>query len=178
MIFVELFFTFFVIGMFTIGGGYAMLPIIEKEVVDKNHWLSKEEFIDMLAVVQSLPGPIAINSSVYIGYKIAKFWGSIVCALGAALPSFIIILFLAIVFTDIQDNPTIEKVFKGIRPAVVALIVVPVIFMAKTAKITWKTVWIPVAVAVVVAFLGLSPAYIIVITAILGILFSFTRKDK
>ena len=134
--------------------------------------------MDMLAVVQSLPGPIAINSSVYIGYKISKFWGSLVCALGAALPSFIIILLAAIVFTDIQDNPTIEKVFKGIRPAVVALIVVPVIFMAKTAKITWKTVWIPVAVAVVVAYLGLSPAYIIIITAALGILFSFTRKDK
>jgi chromate transporter len=178
MLLFKLFIAFFKIGAFTFGGGYAMIPIIEKEVVDKNHWLTKEEFIDMLAVVQSLPGPIAINSSVYIGYKIAKLWGSIVCALGAALPSFIIILFLAIVFTDIQDNPTIEKVFKGIRPAVVALIVVPVIFMAKTAKITWKTVWIPVAVAVVVAFLGLSPAYIIVITAILGILFSFTRKDK
>lgn len=178
MLLFKLFIAFFKIGAFTFGGGYAMIPIIEKEVVDKNHWLSKEEFMDMLAVVQSLPGPIAINSSVYIGYKIAKFWGSLACALGAALPSFIIILFIAIVFTDIQDNPTIEKVFKGIRPAVVALIVVPVIFMAKTAKITWKTVWIPVAVAVVVAYLGLSPAYIIVITAALGILFSFTRKDK
>ncbi len=155
-----------------------MIPIIEKEVVDKNHWLSKEEFIDMLAVVQSLPGPIAINSSVYIGYKISKIWGSIACALGAALPSFIIILLAAMVFTDIQDNPTIEKVFKGIRPAVVALIVVPVIFMAKTAKITWKTIWIPVAVSVVVAYLGLSPAYVIIIAALGGILFSLTRKEK
>ena len=155
-----------------------MLPIIEKEVVDKNHWLTKEEFLDMLAVVQSLPGPIAINSSVYIGYKIANFWGSLICALGAALPSFIIILFLAIIFTDIQDNPTIEKVFKGIRPAVVALIVIPVIFMSKTAKITWKTIWIPIAVAVLVAYLGFSPAYIIILAAIGGILFSLTRKDK
>ena len=133
MLLFKLFIAFFKIGAFTFGGGYAMLPIIEKEVVDKNHWLTKEEFLDMLAVVQSLPGPIAINSSVYIGYKIAKFWGALACALGAALPSFIIILLAAIVFTDIQDNPTIEKIFKGIRPAVVALIVVPVIFMAKTA---------------------------------------------
>ena len=174
----KLFIAFFKIGAFTFGGGYAMLPIIEKEVVDKNHWLTKEEFLDMLAVVQSLPGPIAINSSVYIGYKIANFWGSLICALGAALPSFIIILFLAIIFTDIQDNPTIEKVFKGIRPAVVALIVIPVIFMSKTAKITWKTIWIPIAVAVLVAYLGFSPAYIIILAAIGGILFSLTRKDK
>ena len=174
----KLFIAFFKIGAFTVGGGYAMLPIIEKEVVDKNHWLTKEEFIDMLAVVQSLPGPIAINSSVYVGYKIAKFWGALACALGAALPSFIIILLAAIVFTDIQDNPTIEKIFKGIRPAVVALIVIPVIFMAKTAKITWKTVWIPVAVAVVVAYLGLSPAYVIILDALGGILVSLNRKDK
>ena len=174
----KLFIAFFKIGAFTFGGGYAMLPIIEKEVVDKNQWLTKEEFLDMLAVVQSLPGPIAINSSVYVGYKIAKFWGALACALGAALPSFIIILLAAIVFTDIQDNPTIEKIFKGIRPAVVALIVIPVIFMAKTAKITWKTVWIPVAVAVVVAYLGLSPAYVIILAALGGILFSLTRKDK
>ena len=174
----KLFIAFFKIGAFTFGGGYAMIPIIEKEVVDKNHWLSKEEFMDMLAVVQSLPGPIAINSSVYIGYKISKFWGSLVCALGAALPSFIIILLAAIVFTDIQDNPTIEKVFKGIRPAVVALIVVPVIFMAKTAKVTWETLWIPIAVAVLVVFLGLSPAYIILLAGAGGILFSLIRKDK
>lgn len=174
----KLFIAFFKIGAFTFGGGYAMLPIIEKEVVDKNHWLTKEEFLDMLAVVQSLPGPIAINSSVYVGYKIAKFWGALACALGAALPSFIIILLAAIVFTDIQDNPTIEKIFKGIRPAVVALIVIPVIFMAKTAKITWKTLWIPVAVAVVVAYLGLSPAYVIILAALGGILVSLNRKDK
>ena len=80
--------------------------------------------------------------------------------------------------TDIQDNPTIEKIFKGIRPAVVALIVIPVIFMAKTAKITWKTLWIPVAVAVVVAYLGLSPAYVIILAALGGILVSLNRKDK
>ena len=174
----KLFIAFFKIGAFTFGGGYAMLPIIEKEVVDKNHWLTKEEFIDMLAVVQSLAGPIALNSSVYVGYIIAKFWGALACALGAALPSFIIILLAAIVFTDIQDNPTIEKIFKGIRPAVVVLIVIPVIFMAKTAKITWKTLWIPVAVAVVVAYLGLSPAYVIILAALGGILVSLNRKDK
>lgn len=174
----KLFIAFFKIGAFTLGGGYAMLPIIEKEVVDKNHWLTKEEFLDMLAVVQSLPGPIAINSSVYIGYKIAKVWGSLICALGAALPSFVIIVLVALVFTDIQDNPTIERVFKGIRPAVVALIVIPVIFMSKTARITWKTVWIPIAVSVVVAYLGVSPAYIIIIAATCGILVSLIRKEK
>ena len=174
----KLFIAFFKIGAFTFGGGYAMIPIIEKEVVDKNHWLSKEEFMDMLAVVQSLPGPISIHSSVYIGYKISKFWGSLVCALGAALPSFVIILLIAIVFTDIQDNPTIEKVFKGIRPAVVALIAAPLVRMAHSAKISWATAIIPIAGALLIWLGGLSPIWIILVTAVTTLLYTYLVEKR
>ena len=123
----DIFATFFKIGLFTFGGGYAMLPMIEADVVDKKHWMEKKEFVDMLAIVQSVPGAIAINTSIYVGYKHGGFIGALAAILGTVLPSFIIILLIAMVFTDIQDNPTVEKVFKGMRPAVVALIAAPLI---------------------------------------------------
>ena len=119
-----LFLTFVKIGTFTIGGGYAMLPLIQREVVDKG-WLSKEDFIDLFSVAQSLPGIFAVNISIFVGYKLKKVPGGIVCALGSILPSFFIILAIALFFTHVQDNIWVEKAFKGLRPAVVALIAVP-----------------------------------------------------
>ena len=114
-----LFLTFVKIGTFTIGGGYAMLPLIQREVVDKG-WLSKEDFIDLFSVAQSLPGIFAVNISIFVGYKLKKVPGGIVCALGSILPSFFIILAIALFFTHVQDNIWVEKAFKGLRPAVVA----------------------------------------------------------
>ena len=112
-----LFLTFVKIGTFTIGGGYAMLPLIQREVVDKG-WLSKEDFIDLFSVAQSLPGIFAVNISIFVGYKLKKVPGGIVCALGSILPSFFIILAIALFFTHVQDNVWVEKAFKGLRPAV------------------------------------------------------------
>ena len=100
---------------------YAMLPLIQREVVDRG-WLSKEDFIDLFSVAQSLPGIFAVNISIFVGYKLKKVWGGIVCALGSVLPSFLIILVIALFFTHVQDNVWVEKAFKGLRPAVVALI--------------------------------------------------------
>ena len=111
-----LFLTFVKIGTFTIGGGYAMLPLIQREVVDKG-WLSKEDFIDLFSVAQSLPGIFAVNISIFVGYKLKKVPGGIVCALGSILPSFFIILAIALFFTHVQDNIWVEKAFKGLRPA-------------------------------------------------------------
>lgn len=149
---VKLFLTFFKIGAFTFGGGWAMISIIEKEVVDKHHWLEREEFLDLLAVAQSLPGILAVNISVAVGDKLRGLRGSVVAALGTILPSFFMILFIAVFLTPdlIKNDPTLSAIFKGIRPAVVALIVAPVISSAKAAKIGWKTVAIPVAVALLV----------------------------
>lgn len=174
----DLFIAFFKIGAFTFGGGYAMISVIEQEVVTKKNWLSETDFVDMLATVQSLPGPISINSSVYVGYKQRGIIGAIVAAIGTALPSFFIILLLAIVFTDVQDHPTIEKIFKGIRPAVVALIVAPLIRIAKKTGITYQNVIIPVAAALLVWQLGVSPIYIILAAAAGGLLFNWFKNSK
>jgi chromate transporter len=174
----DLFIAFFKIGAFTFGGGYAMISVIENEVVNKKKWLSDQEFVDMLAMVQSLPGPISINSSVYVGYKQKGVLGAIAAAVGTALPSFIIILLLAIVFTDVNDHPTIEKIFKGIRPAVVALIVAPLIRLAKKTGITYKTVIIPIVAALAVWLGNISPIYIIIGAALGGIFYQQIQNTK
>lgn len=148
----ELFFTFMKIGAFTFGGGWAMISIIQREVVDKHEWIEKEEFLDLLALAQSLPGILAVNISVSVGDKLRGFKGSLASALGTIMPCFLIILTIAIFLTPelITSNPTIAAIFKGIRPAVVALIVAPVITSAKAAKIDWSTAWIPTVVALLI----------------------------
>ncbi|MCD7977495.1 MAG: chromate transporter [Tannerellaceae bacterium] len=161
-----LFITFVKIGAFTIGGGYAMLPLIQREVVDRG-WMSKEDFIDLFAVAQSLPGIFAVNISIFVGYKLKKITGSVVCALGTILPSFFIILAIALFFTQIQDNVWVEKIFKGLRPAVVALIAVPCITTARSVKLSKKTIIIPVVAALLIWQLGISPVYVI-LAAIAG----------
>lgn len=148
----QLFATFFKIGAFTFGGGWAMISIIEREIVDKHRWIEKPEFLDLLAVAQSMPGILAVNISVVVGDKLRGLRGSVVSALGAIMPSFLIILFIAMFLTPetITQNPTLTAIFKGIRPVVVALIVAPVITTAKASGIGWKTCWIPAAVALLI----------------------------
>ena len=118
----QIFISFFKIGSFTLGGGYAMIPLIQQEVVDKKGWLKESEFVEMMAIAQSAPGPIALNTAIFVGYKARGIKGVIFSSLGTILPSFIVILLIAIIFTDFKNNPGVERVFKGIRPAVVALI--------------------------------------------------------
>lgn len=170
-----LFFTFSRIGTFTIGGGYAMLPLIEREVINKG-WISKEDFIDLFAVSQSLPGIFAVNIAIFLGYKLKKLPGSIVCALGTVLPSFIIILAIALFFTHIQDNEWVEKIFKGFRPAVVALIAVPCITAAKSIGLTWKTAIIALIAALLIWLVGVSPVYIILVAALGGLIYGLKIK--
>ncbi len=148
----KLFATFFKIGAFTFGGGWAMISIIEREIVDKHHWINRDEFLDLLAVAQSLPGILAVNISVAIGDKLRGLHGSICAAAGTIMPSFMIILAIAIFLTPdlITDNPVLSSIFKGIRPAVVALIVAPVVSAAKSAKLNRWTVWVPIAVALLI----------------------------
>lgn len=161
--------TFFKIGLFTIGGGYAMIPLIEKEVVERRHWVEHEEFLDLMAVSQAAPGVFAVNMSIFIGYKRAGVKGSVACAIGNVLPSVLIILLIALFFHQFKEHEVVENIFKGIRPAVVALILVPTFNMARTARINRRNVWIPIATALLIWLLGVSPIYIIIAGIIGGI---------
>ncbi len=159
----ESFKTFFRMGAFTIGGGYAMIPLIESEVVDKHKWIGREEFLDIMAIAQSCPGVFAVNMSVFIGYKLRRLPGAICATLGATLPSFIIILLIATFFTHIKDSPVVQSIFYGIRPAVVALIAAPTFRLAKSAKISLANCWIPILGAVAIWKLGVKPVVVIIL---------------
>jgi chromate transporter len=145
-----------------------MIPLIEEEVVNKKQWVSKEEFLDIIAIAQSCPGVFAINTSIFIGYKLSKLRGAIATALGTALPSFLIILGIAMFFHEFQDNPIVASIFRGIRPAVVALIAVPTFNLAKSANVSWANCWIPIGGALLIWLLGVSPIFIILAAAICG----------
>ena len=170
-LYLKLFISFFKIGAFTFGGGWAMIPLIEREVVDKQNWFKREDFVDALAIAQSLPGVLAVNISILIGNKLRGLKGCLMATLGTILPSFLIILAIAIWFVQTYDNPVVERIFKGIRPAVVALIVSPVFSTAKTARINIKTVIIPIIVALSIWLGGISPIWFVLLGAIGGILY-------
>lgn len=167
----SLFLTFFRIGSFTFGGGYAMLPLIERDVVERKRWLSHDEFIDLFAVAQSLPGVFAVNIAIFVGYRLARKKGGIVAALGTILPSFLIILLLAITFESIKENPHIIALMRGIRPAVVALITVPIYTTWRTMKLSWYWIFVPVVASILVWLFGVSPILVIIISGCLGILY-------
>jgi chromate transporter len=173
----KIFTTFFKIGAFTIGGGLAMIPLIERDVVYRNKWLDTDDFVELLALSQATPGIMAMNIAVFVGYKTRGVKGSIVASLGSILPSFIIILLIAMVFTNFKDNEVVERIFKGIRPAVVALIAVPVIHLARTMKLTWITAMIPVAAVLLISVAHVSPVWTIVLAAFGGILWSYIKQN-
>ncbi|MBO6012858.1 MAG: chromate transporter [Bacteroidales bacterium] len=164
----ELFLTFMKIGGFTLGGGAAMVPMMEKEIVQKRQWLSKEEFLDVYAVSQATPGIFAVDMASHIGYKLGGVKSGIVAALGVVAPSIVIILAIAIVFSQFKDNPWVEAFFMGVRPAVVAILAIPIFSMAKSAKVTWSNCWIPISSTLLIWLLGVSPAWIILIAGLCG----------
>jgi chromate transporter len=153
-----------------------MLPLIQREVVNKG-WISEKDFIDLFSVAQSLPGVFAVNISVFTGYKLRKVAGSLVCALGTILPSFLIILAVALFFTQIADNEWVVRAFKGIRPAVVALIAVPVITTARTLKLKGLLILIPALAALLIRLTGLSPVWILLAAIAGGLGYTFIIKE-
>lgn len=176
---IDIFILFFKIGAFTIGGGYAMLSLIEDEIVNKKNWLEKEEFVDGMAIAQSVPGVLAVNISLITGYKIAGFLGMFTGMLGAVLPSFFIVLFLSQILLAIGNHPIVVAIFNGIKPAIAALILISVYRIAKSANINRYTFIFPIIIAVLIRYLGVSPIIIIIATMILGnIYFLFKEKEK
>lgn len=177
-IYTELFVTFSKIGGFTLGGGYAMVPLMEKEVVERKSWLNKEEFMDILAVAQATPGLFAMNMASHIGYKLRGTLGGIVGSLSVALPSIVAILLIAMFFQAFRDNIYVEKIFRGIRPAVVALIAAPCFSMARTSNLTLGNIWIPIVSALLICSFGVSPVLIILAAGIGGYIYGRIHKRQ
>lgn len=166
----EIFAVFFKIGLFTIGGGYAMLPIIQKEVVETKGWMDDEEFLDAISLTNSLPGPLAINAATFVGYRVCKVKGALAAVLGAASPSVIIILTVAMVFSNLTEYPVVQYIFDGIRPAVVALILYALIKLAKSAKLREYFNWlIALSAVAAIAVFGLHPIIVVVAGALYGL---------
>ena len=167
----EFFITCNKIGAFTLGGGYAMIPIMEREFVDKHGWMDKEEFMDIMVVAQTTPGIFSVDMASHIGYKLRGVWGGIVGAIGIALPSIIAIILVAMFFQGFKDNIYVSKFFMGVRPAVVALIASPCFKMAKTAGITYANCWIPLVSCLLISLFGVSPIWVIICAGIGGYIY-------
>ena len=168
---IQMFLSFFKIGAFTFGGGYAMIPLIEAEVVDKHKWLDKEEFMDILVVSQSLPGTLAINCCTFIGYKLNGVLGGVLAMLAVSLPSFIIILLVATVFMKFRDNYYVNLAFKGIKAAVPMLILVAIVSLSKGVKRNARNLIIMVFALIALVIFDIHPVLVIAISAIYGLIF-------
>ena len=174
----KFFFTCNKIGAFTLGGGYAMIPIMEQEFVDKHKWMDRQEFMDIMVVAQTTPGIFSVDMASHIGYKLRGIWGGIVGAIGIALPSIVAILIIAMFFHQFKDNEYVAKFFCGVRPAVVALIAAPCFKMAKTANIGWNNIWIPVVCCALIALLGVSPIWVIIVAGVAGWLYGRWKDNR
>lgn len=172
----DLFWSFFKVGTFTIGGGYAMIPLMQRELVDRRKWISEEEFIDEVALSQTLPGVFAVNMASMVGYRRARVGGSVAAVLGNIMMPIVFILLLAIFFRSFRDNVYVSRIFMGLRPAVVALIAAPVFRMAKTAKVSWRNVWIPVVAALLIWLCGVNPIFVVLAAFAGGLLYSLFNK--
>jgi chromate transporter len=135
MLLIDLFITFLKIGAFTFGGGYAMIPLVEKEVVSSHQWISQTEFTDLVAIAEMTPGPIAVNSATFVGYKIAGLPGAIAATAGVVLPSFLIIITIASFFIAFEKNTYVRGFMDGIKPAILALIVLAALTFARAVPI-------------------------------------------
>ena len=172
----QIFAVFAKIGAFTIGGGYAMIPIIQNEM-SRRGWISDEELPDIVALSQSAPGVLAVNISIFAGYRLRGVKGSVAATLGSILPSFCIILAIAMLFTSFKDNPWVIRAFKGIRPVVIALIAVPMVNMARKCCKTWWKWGLAIGSLVLVAFLNVSPIYIILCVLVIGFTVTYSRME-
>lgn len=173
----SIFAVFAKIGAFTIGGGYAMIPVIRNEM-SRRGWIPEDELPDIVALSQSAPGVMAVNISIFAGYKLRGVKGSIAATLGSITPSFLIILAIAMFFTAFKDDPWVVKAFKGIRPVVISLIAVPMIDMARKSCTTWWKWLLAVAALLLVAFLGVSPIWILLCVLIIGFSVTYLKERK
>lgn len=174
----DLFWTFCKIGALTFGGGYAMLPLIQREIVENKKWSTEKEILDYYAVGQCTPGVIAVNTATFIGYKLKGIIGGIVATLGVIFPSIVIILIIATFLQNFADLAIVQSAFAGIRVAVVALIITTVVKLIKSSIKDYLGVIIAIIAFIISAFIGLSPVYVVIAAALTGFISKGLRGDK
>ena len=165
----------------TVSGSHnylALTPVQIRDELLKKGWLTEEELPDIIALAQSAPGVLAVNMSIFAGYKMRGFKGSLAATLGSVLPSFLIILLIAMLFTGYKDNPVVIKIFKGIRPVVVSLILVPMINMARKGNKTWWAWTISAVTLFLVAFVGFSPIYILLVLIVGAVCVTLIKERR
>jgi len=172
----ELFYSFFKIGAFTIGGGYAMIPLMEQELVDRRGWMRREEFLDQLALSQSMPGVLGVNMATGCGYRLRGFSGALAAIVGNIVMPILFIIALAMLFRHFRGNALVEHFFMGVRPAVVALIAAPVFRLAKSASISWSTCWIPLLATLLIWLFDISPILVILAAVVGGFVYGRLKK--
>jgi chromate transporter len=172
----ELFRSFFKIGIFTFGGGYAMIPIIEREVITRRGWIEEKEFYDLLTLAQSAPGPISLNTAVFVGYKMYGYRGALSSLLGVVLPSFLILLLVAMFFSQIRQNPIVDAAFRGMQPIVVAIMLAPV--LGFTRGMHWSMMSVAAALALVVWHFEISPIYFLIVGGVAGLAWAAIRGKE
>lgn len=173
-----LFFSFIKIGIFTFGGGYAMIPLIEKEVVEKRKWITNKEILDIIVIAESTPGPIAVNAATFIGYKTAGFPGALGATIGVVLPSFLIIATISLVLRQFENMKTVKFAFEGIRAGVLALIIKALVSMYKQCPRNKISYIIATFALICVTFFEINVLIVIIICAIIGLAYSIMAKRK
>lgn len=168
----DIFLSFFKVGTFTIGGGYAMIPLMQRELVERHRWLTAEEFLDYVALSQAMPGVFAVNMATVVGQRLRGLRGAVTAIVGNIVMPIVFILLLALFFRAFRDNVIVSRIFLGLRPAVVALIAAPVFTLARSAKVSWRNVWIPILSALLIWLLGVNPVLVVLAAALLGYLYS------
>ncbi len=167
----NLYCSFFKIGLFSFGGGYGMIPLMETELIARHGWLTAQEFIDIIAVAEMTPGPIAVNSATYAGFRMAGAAGSILATLGVVSPSLIILLSLSTVLMKMIRNRRVRRVVSGLRPAVIVLIVIATVSLGRAGLVDWTTVAIAVALFTASVLRRTNPFHLILAGAVLGLIF-------
>jgi len=170
--------TFSLISPVTFGGGYAMIPLLEKRVTEKNKWIKKEDIVDILAICQTVPGSIAVNTASFIGFKVAGVPGAVIATLGIIAPSFLIVLLMAVVFLGFQDHPIVQAAFTGFRPAIAALILFAAIRTGKSAIFDKVTIAIAIVSYILLLFVSIHPIFVLLFGGVVGILFGLREKKN
>lgn len=172
----DLFSTFFKIGTFTIGGGYAMIPLMQREVVERRGWLTEGEMLDAIALAQTMPGIMAANIASLVGQRLRGVKGAMVAVTGNILMPIVFIILIALLFRRFEEIPVVQHIFMGLRPAVVALIAAPVFTLGRKAGVNLRNVWIPILAAALIWLVGVSPVIVILLALLCGWLYSLINK--